>query len=107
MERFRKAGSILEITMLDDLRLVPAMALASSFWSRVYDSVAAVPSLAAAQENIVSQDGGVSCDAREGQRCSWTRWVWAGIIYKLCAGRVLPCKRLKRKGVSVADIAVD
>ena len=83
------------------------MALASSFWSRVYDSVAAVPFHAPAQETIVSQDGGVVFDAREGQRCSWTRWVWAGIIYKLRAGRVLPCKRLKRKSVCVADIVVD
>ena len=69
--------------------------------------MAAVPFHAPAQETIVRQDGGVAFDAREGQRCAWTRWVWAGIIYKLCAGRVLPCKRLKRKGVCVADIVLD
>ena len=69
--------------------------------------MAAVPFHAPAQETIVSQDGSVGFDAREGQRCSWTRWAWAGIIYKLFAGRVLLRKRLKRKGVCVADIVVD
>ena len=56
---------------------------------------------------VVSQHGGVGFDADPRRRGSWTRCALPDVRYKLCAGRVLPCKRLKRKDVSVAEIVVD
>ena len=40
--------------MPDDRRLVPAMAFACSFWSREYESLAAVPCHSPAQDAVVS-----------------------------------------------------
>ena len=83
------------------------MVLARSLWSRASDSVAAVPYYSSVKGTAVGGNGGVGFDADPRQRCSWTCCEFTDAPYKLCAGRVLPCKRLKRTGVSVADIAVD
>ena len=92
--------------MPDDYALVPAMALASSLWSRASDSVAAVPYHSPVKGTAVAGNGGVAFDAGPSQRCLGTRCKLPDVRYKLCAERVLPCKRLMPEGVNVADIVV-
>ena len=92
--------------MLDDRQLVLAMALASSLWSRASDSVAAVPYYSPVKGTAVDGNGSVAFDAGPRQRCLGTRCKLPDVRYKLCAERVLPCKGLKRTGVSIAYIVV-
>ena len=54
----------------------------------------------------VDGNGGVAFDAGPRQRCLGTRCKLPDVRYKLCAERVLPCKRLMPEGVNVADIVV-
>ena len=90
--------------MPDDYALVLAMSLASSLWSRAFDFVAAVPYYSPVKGTAVGGNGGVAFDACPRQRCLGTRCALPDVRYKLCAERVLPCKRLMPEGVNVADI---
>ena len=64
--------------------------------------MAAVPYHSPAKDTAVGGNEGVGFDAGPRQGCLGSRCKLPDVRYKLCAERVLPCKRLKLKGVSDA-----
>ena len=104
---FGRAGSLLGIRISDDLTLVPALALATIFWSRAYDFLLLVPHHSPVQDTVLSQHGGADLTVGPRRRCSGIRCEPPDVRNKLCAVCVLPYELLMRRGMRVAGIVVD